>query len=65
MAWLGLAGTPHHLFPSVLQGVLRNQIRSVSQIRFRLTVECPKKSDGLGIEIGRRIPYFEKPSGTP
>lgn len=62
--WLGLAGTPHHLYPSVLQGTLRDQIRPVSQIRFRLTVECLKKSDGLGIEIGMRVPYTEEPRGT-
>lgn len=61
IAWLGLAGTPHYLYPSFLQGALRDQIRPGSQIRVRLTVECLKKSDGLGIVIGRRVPF----SGGP
>lgn len=61
MAWLGLPGTPHHLYPSILRGALGDQIRPGSQIRVRLTAECLGKSDGLEIEIGRRIPYTGGP----
>lgn len=62
MAWLGLAwlGRPNST-PPALQGALGDQIRPGSQIRIRLTVECLRKSDGFGIEIGRRVPYTEGP----
>lgn len=53
MAWLGWdAPPPLH---SILQGALGDQIRQGSHIRVGLTVECLRKSDGLGSEIGRRV----------
>lgn len=61
-AWLGLAGTLHHYYPSnPPEGTLGDQIRLGSQIRVRLTVECLRKSDELGIEIGRRSLPVEGP----
>jgi len=55
MAWLGWEALSPP--PTILQGALRDQIRQGSQIRVGLTVECPRKSDGLGTPIGRRVPY--------
>lgn len=59
MAWLGWDAPPLPLQPP--QGALGDQIRPGSQIRVRLTVECLRKSDGFGIEIGRRVPYTSGP----
>lgn len=57
MAWLGRPT----FTPAPPQGALGDQIRPGSQIRVRLTVECLRKSDGFGIEIGRRVPYTREP----
>lgn len=70
MAWLGLAGTPYLCAaapnnPPPLQGALEDQISLGSQIRVRLTVECPRKTDGFGIEMGGGSLIPVGPSGAP
>lgn len=59
MAWLGWDAPPPQL--RILGGGLRDQIRPGSQIRVRLTAECLRKSDWLGTQIGRSIPYTGRP----
>lgn len=55
MAWLGLAGMPYLCpFQPPLQGAVEDQIRMGSQIRISLIVECLRKMDGYGIEMGPR-----------
>lgn len=63
MAWLGLAGM-FYLYPCGPLGALEDQIKLSSQIRVRLTVECLKKTDGYGIEMGAGSLITEGPSGT-
>lgn len=63
MAWLGWDAPSPRLL--ILRGGLRDQIRPGSQIRVRLTAECLRKSDWLGTQIGRRIPYTGGPPKGP
>ncbi|TWW61759.1 hypothetical protein D4764_04G0004060 [Takifugu flavidus] len=38
----------------VIEGAVEDQIRMSSQIGISLIVECLRKMDGYGIEMGRR-----------
>lgn len=50
LAWLGCpTSTPSNPLP---QGAVEDQIRMGSQIRISLIVECLRKMDGYGIEMG-------------
>lgn len=55
LAWLGWDALPLPL-PTPLkpspQGAVEDQIRMGSQIRISLIVECLRKMDGYGIEMG-------------
>lgn len=52
LAWLGWDALPLPLQPP--QGAVEDQIRMSSQIGISLIVECLRKMDGYGIEMGRR-----------
>lgn len=55
LAWLGLARLGWDALPLPLcapWGALEDLIRTGSQIRVRLTVECMRKTDGFGIVMG-------------